>query len=660
MTFVKNLAVIILGMVMSAQIAFASDVPVTNFEALMNPAFVTDSVPTLSVYSKYIPKKGETVFNESSIAVSAIDPTIGSNKTGSHLPGARGANQLIIYTSKYGERTGTNEFGAEAIVEGNNVTELSGADSVIPFHGVVISGHGTAKSWIVKNIKVGTKVYFDSATNTLYAYTTSESYHYEAQRKIDEAKAMLDYYKMKNSSYDFKVPNYYIKEATDYMKKADKDAESIKKFSQYAIESANRALKSVVPYENAEFKGVWVRPLETSANDIEKSVKRIKASGIDNIFLETYYHGRTIFPSKTMENYGFVKQNEKFVGMDPLKLWIKYAHRHNIRVHVWFESFYVGIQRPEANPGNILAVKPDWANKTKKNYNMPIPTPSAAEHNGFFIDPANPEVQIFLLTLLEEILTEYKVDGINLDYIRYPHAIAIKDENSWGYTKTAREEFKNIYGKDPVNISISDNLWVKWCEYRRDKISNFVARVGALAREKHTYLTAVIFPDRLTALTTKQQDWKTWSTRGYVNGFTPLFLTCNAKTLNALVTNVIKAKSEQTDLYAGLFVTFMGGSEEDLIREIHETRKIDVNGVILFDYAHLDDKYINALATRVFNEKQPDMSTIAKVQGPVKLRRVDGSPQNVETSKQPTDKKVLKEKKRKKAKKEKKRRFRRD
>ena len=187
---------------------------------------------------------------------------------------------------------------------------------------------------------------------------------------------------------------------------------------------------------------------------------------------------------------------------------------------------------------------------------------------------------------------------------------------------------------------MADPLWLKWCEYRREKITNFVAKVGALTREKDAYLSAVIFPDRLSALTTKQQDWKTWSARGYVNGFTPLFLTCNAKTLNTLVTNVIKAKAPGTDLYAGLFVTFMGGSEEDLIREIHETRKMDISGVILFDFAHLDNRYVNALATRVFSERNDKNANVPSET--VRLKRIDGTGKSVAsnpTKKQKTDKK---------------------
>lgn len=594
-------------------------------ESLDNSSF-----QPLAVYTPFELKRGEIIFNEGSVRINATNPTVYSNKSGSYFPGARGANQLVVYTAGYASRTGTNEFGTEAVVDGNIVTELSGADSVIPQNGIVISGHGTAKNWITQNIKIGTKVYIDSASNTLKAYTTSESYLFEAGKKIDEAKSMVDYYKAKDSNYDNKVPNYYIKEAQDYLRKAEKDTDNVKKYSQMAIESANNALKTVVPYKVNELKGVWIRPAETSDNDIEAAVLRIKKAGINNIFIETYYHGRTIFPSKTMASYGFIKQNEKFQGMDPLKIWIKYAHKNGIRVHIWFETFYVGNQRPEVNAENILAVKPQWANKTKKNYKLTAPTPSVSEHNGFFIDPANPEVQEFLQTLLTEIITTYKPDGINLDYIRYPQAVSISDNSAWGFTDYARNEFKTIYGKDPAEITLSDPLWIKWCEYRREKVSDFVSKIGQLGKENKIYISAVIFPDRLSALTSKQQDWKTWSTRNYINGFTPLFLTCNAQTLNVLVSNVINAKSPNTDLFAGLFVTFMGGSEEDLIRQIHQTRKMDdIKGVILFDYAHLDNRYVNALGTRAFSSNGSES---------VVLKRVEGSQRQAQQKKETKEK----------------------
>lgn len=557
-----------------------------------------------NISEPYTLKRNEILFNQSKRVVDAINPTPYSNKPGSFFPGARGANQLVIYTRDYGERTHTNEFGTEAVIDGNTVTELSGADSFIPQNGVVISGHGLGKQWITSNITVGTKVYYDEANKVITTFTTSDSYIFEAQSKINEAKNMVNYYKTLNPGYDWDAPLSCIKDAENYLKKVDKHADEVQKYSQLAIKAANAALKSVIPYKNTEFKGVWLRPTETSEQAIINSIQKLKKSGIDNVFIETYFHGRTIFPSKTMASYGFIEQNEKFAGIDPLKIWIREAHKNNIKIHIWFETFYVGNQTPNSNPKNILAVKPEWGNKTGANYESAQPTPSASEHNGFFIDPANPEVQDFLYNLISEIAS-YKPDGINLDYIRYPHAISSSPSSNWGYTEFARNEFYTIYGKDPAELKTTDLQWRAWNEYRRQKVTEFVAKIGKLGELKNIYISAVIFPDREAARNLKLQDWQKWSENNYIKGFTPLFLTCNAKTLNSMLTEVIMHKTANTDLFAGLFVTFMGGSEEDLIREIHETRKLNVNGVILFDFAHLDDKYINAIATRVFKSSRP-------------------------------------------------------
>ncbi len=556
-------------------------------------------------FKPFQPGKNEVVFSYTKNLINKINPTFSTNKAGSYLPGSRGINQLIIYTPEYGVRTHTNEFGAEAIVEGNTVVELSGADSYIPSNGIVISGHGNSKNWINSNIKVGSKIYIDRDRNIIYVYTTSESYIFESEKKISEAEQMIQYYRAGSPDYNWKLPNSYINDAKDYLKKARKNSDEVQKYSQLAIDAANDALKSVLPYKTGELKGIWVRPTERTEADIISSINRLKSAGIDNIFLETYFHGKTIFPSTTMSAYGFIPQYEQFSGIDPLEIWIREAHKRNMKVHIWFETFYVGVQNPRDNPKSILAMNPSWGNKTKKDRNSTEPSKSTSEHNGYFLDPANPYVQNFLVKLIDEIITTYKPDGINLDYIRYPNCVTVNETSSWGYTDYARNEFYEIYGIDPVNILKSDPLWLEWCNYRREKVTNMVKKVGQIGRSTNTYISAVIFPDRQSALDNKQQDWKTWSTRGYLNAFTPLFLSCDSKTVNKMMLDVINAKSANTDFYAGLFVTFMEGADEDLIRQIHEARKVNAKGVILFDYAHLNNKYINTLATSVFASNSP-------------------------------------------------------
>lgn len=589
------------------------------------------STPQINAFQPLNLGKNEVIFKQASTKVDVIDPS----NAASYFPGGRGANKLVIYTPNYGIHTGTNEFGTEAIIEENTVTSLSGADSTIPSNGLVISGHGIAKNWINQNITVGSKVYVDVFNNKITVYTTSDSYTYEARAKIKEAKSMMDYYKNSIDDYNYNLPASHIQIAENYLKIAENENKNsiiLKQYTQEAIDEANMAIKTSVPYIKNETKGVWIRPTEKNADQIIATLDNLKANGFNSVFLETYFHGKTIFPSQTMNKYGFTVQNEIFEGFDPLDVWIKEAHKRDIKVHIWFQSFYVGNQSPDYNPSSILAVRPDWGNKTKKNANSLKATMSASEHNGYFLDPANPEVHEFLLDLLSEIIDRYKPDGINLDYIRYPNATAGNDMNAWGFTEYARNDFKNQYGKDPIELTTSDVQWYDWNQYRRNNVTNFVKQVGELGKEKNVYISAVVFPDRASALASKQQDWRTWSVNNYINGFTPLFLTYDSKMLASMMNDVMNVKSPQTDLYAGLFVTFMGGAPEDLIRQIYETRKMNANGVILFDYAHTTPVYTSTLMASAFKDNIKDKTLAQAKKKEEKPREKEKSNKKVVTS----------------------------
>lgn len=564
-----------------------------------SPVFA-DGTQDINAFQPLSLTSSEVIFKQATANIDVIDPSLAST----FLPGGRGVDKLVIYTPNFGIHTGTNEFGTEAIVEGNTVSALSGADSTIPKNGLVISGHGKAKNWITKNITVGSKVYVDIFNKTITAYTTSDSYTYEAKIKINEAKSIIDYYKNSMNNYNYNLPNKHIQVAENYLKIADSESHNstvLKQYTQEAIDEANMAIKTSLPYIPNETKGVWIRPTETTPEQIIFTLDNLKANGFNNVFLETYFHGKTIFPSKVMNKYGFNVQNEKFESFDPLDIWIKEAHKRDIKVHIWFQSFYVGNNQPQYNPSSILAVRPDWGNKTKKLANENSATKSASEHNGYFLDPANPEVQNFLEELIVEIIDSYNPDGINLDYIRYPNASSTKDMDAWGFTQYARNDFKLLYGTDPIELTTSDVLWYDWNQYRRNNVTNFVKRIGKLGKEKGVYISAVIFPDLASALSKKQQDWRTWSSKNYIDGFTPLFLTYDSKMLASMMNDVQNIKSPNTDLFAGLFVTFMGGASEDLIRQIFETRKMNVNGIILFDYAHTTAVYTSTLMASAFN-----------------------------------------------------------
>lgn len=546
------------------------------------------------------------IYQENQIEYYAIDPSVPAGTT-SYYPGLRGPNQLIIYSPAFGLRTGTNEFGTEAIIENNMVVRLNGADSIIPRNGFVISGHGSAKSWITKNIQMGSKVYIDYTNKLLKVYLTPESLIYSAKEKLREVNNLINYYRQVDVLYNDKKSNEYLESAKEYLRKAEKKPEKTQHYISDAMVDLDNAIKNALPYIKSEVKGTWVRPVETTPHQIEKTIERMNDAGITDIFLETYFHGKTIYPSMYLKNNGVIYQREEFVGFDPLEIWINEAHKRNMKVHIWFESFYVGNDNPQTTQNHILNVYPLWSNKRLMNFESEVPVPSLSEHNGYFLDPANIQVQSFLLGIIEEIITNYKPDGINLDYIRYPQTVDPSFSNytqmNWGYTKAARDEFKAMYGLDPINIQFGTPDWELWSIYRQNQISEFILSVKKLTQNTNILLTAVIFPDLKKSTATKMQNWKVWSFNNYIDGVTPLILTGDKNTAELLLKDVINNTSNYTKIYPGIFVPFMGGPSEDLITQIHKTRVYKTKGNILFDYAHLSDEYVQALKTRIHNKE---------------------------------------------------------
>ncbi|MHC5745148.1 MAG: family 10 glycosylhydrolase [Nostoc sp.] len=248
---------------------------------------------------------------------------------------------------------------------------------------------------------------------------------------------------------------------------------------------------------------------------------RLAQAGINTVFFETVNAGYTIYPSQVAK-----EQNPLIRGWNPLEEAVKLAHERDMELHAWVWTFAAGNQRHNEilnlnpnYPGPVLAAHPDWANYDNLGNMIPI-----GQSKPFF-DPANPEVRQYLLKLYEEIVTKYKVDGLQLDYIRYP----FQDPSAgrtYGYGKAARAQFQQLTGVDPVNISPSQtDLWQKWTTFRTEQVDSFVAQVSQQLRQKqpNLILSVAVFPlPELERIQKIQQNWETWARRGDVDLIVPM------------------------------------------------------------------------------------------------------------------------------------------
>lgn len=110
---------------------------------------------------------GAVVLGLDGMSASAADPTSVTVAGQTHaLNGVnvyRSTNFLVEYTPAQGATTGTNQYGYEAAVVNGTVTKVANGvgNMAIPSNGFVLSGHGTSRTFLANNAKVGATVALD-------------------------------------------------------------------------------------------------------------------------------------------------------------------------------------------------------------------------------------------------------------------------------------------------------------------------------------------------------------------------------------------------------------------------------------------------------------------------------------------------------------------
>ncbi|MEN9202127.1 MAG: family 10 glycosylhydrolase [Thermostichus sp. DG_1_6_bins_120] len=278
---------------------------------------------------------------------------------------------------------------------------------------------------------------------------------------------------------------------------------------------------------------------------------RLAQSGINTVFFETLNAGFAIHPSRVAP-----QQNPLTRGWDPLRAAVRLAHERGMELHAWIWTLAVGNSRhnilPEINLpqdyiGPVLTAHPDWANLDHRGNLFPRGQPET------WLDPANPQVRTYLLALTRELVQDYGVDGIHLDYIRYPFQNAAS-RHVFGFGRAARQGFQQLAGVDPLELDpLSDrSLWQLWTRYRTQQVNEVVESIARTARSLNprVILSAAVYAlpqnERLQKL---QQDWEHWIQAGELDLLIPLTYAGNTRRLAQLVQPNLEIVSRSAVLF---------------------------------------------------------------------------------------------------------------
>lgn len=134
----------------------------------------------------------------------------------------------------------------------------------------------------------------------------------------------------------------------------------------------------------------------------------LQQMGINTIIFQTRIRSTVIYPSH-IEPWDGIFSGRPAVAppYDPLAFAIDEAHKRGMEFHAWIVTIPICSVAQERQL-NALA--------------LPRRRPELCKKSGdkWFMDPGVPATADYLANICAEVVKEYAVDGIHLDYIRYP------------------------------------------------------------------------------------------------------------------------------------------------------------------------------------------------------------------------------------------------
>lgn len=158
---------------------------------------------------------------------------------------------------------------------------------------------------------------------------------------------------------------------------------------------------------------------------------------------------------------------------DPLAEVIEQGHAAGLEVHAWVNSTILWRSlTPPTDPEHVYHEHGVTATGRDRWINRQVDGEEVMA-NRVFLDPANPDAVDYMVDGIASIARNYDIDGINLDYIRYPDYSSVTTHSEWGYSETSIARFQAATGRTDVPEP-SD---AEFSEWRRAQVTAYVRKI---------------------------------------------------------------------------------------------------------------------------------------------------------------------------------------
>ena len=269
---------------------------------------------------------------------------------------------------------------------------------------------------------------------------------------------------------------------------------------------------------------LWiVRQSMYTESSIDSALVYAYQSNYDIVFIQVRGRGYAFYDSNIVPKHPNIDPD-----FDPLEYAITLGNALGIEVHAWLNSYILWSSKYEPeNPEHLYHTHKEWTEadrNLKMDSQIKLSEPKSPQWEGIYLSPLHPEVNTYLLSVYSEIINEYKIEGIHLDYIRFQDEI-------YGWNRYGMKEFEKIYDFSPRDITrgiipsdIADSIRIAWKQFRLDAVSELVHDTYGIIQKsgKVIALSAAVKPNLMEARNRWNQDWGRWVQEGYIDFVVPM------------------------------------------------------------------------------------------------------------------------------------------
>jgi uncharacterized lipoprotein YddW (UPF0748 family) len=341
------------------------------------------------------------------------------------------------------------------------------------------------------------------------------------------------------------------------------------------------------------FRGIWItRENLVSKKIIDKIIDTALKGRFNNLLVQVRGRGDAYYKSRFVPIAEDIKSNiEEF---DPLQYFIMEAHKKNIKVHCWFNTYFLwSSQEKPKNKNHLYFTKPEWFcvpnNLINKNQFS-----SQIQTDLIFISPGIDDVRNYLFNVIREVIDSYAIDGIHLDYVRYAN-------ENFCYNEVLRKKFFSLYNVDPLDLvknpekiekSFSKDKLLeferKWQNFRGEQITIFVRQIKNYIEKRNSsivFSTAVI-PDIDKARNNFFQFWDDWVNNQCVDFVVPMNYVVSQEEYKNNIEQMLNYVPKENIVMG---ISLMNQSRYKVASKIFLTKSLGIEDFCLFSYDYIEN-----------------------------------------------------------------------